>query len=263
MSAVALPADYQGLKRGHHGFPDAFKGPKKAYAFISLRLLTDSQVQQFWAAPGMTTFLMNMELVSDNAKKLKAEGMNMASVEAQSELAYQPSYQLNPNFCSIILAIVTGSVAVFRDHLHGGAQPLKYRLNSIATAVSRKIMSWLDDPLTLACIPKDYQDESDNSPGYLMWSYFYTWFTCLLDELPSAANNGKNELTPGLPVEKAVRIVLNLISTGWKTLLSHEYILKWIKCLEQSLRTKRSAWKQFSVASRAGLCALSMKLSKV
>ena len=204
-------------------------------------LLQDEQIESLWAVPGMTAYLLNLDLVFDSTLKQLKPPTPRYLAKAK-RVGFHPKYQLTADFCNLVGMILFASSCTldFRSLFKPGA----LRQTAIATVASRKIMQWLQCPKTFMCIP-NLQDRE-----MITDAKFRALLDLLLRKTPGDPDE-PSALAPGLTVEGAMRVLLYDIVSDRE--LAPEPMQELIGFLFESMKTHPHAWRAFSVDSRAEL----------
>jgi len=113
-------------------------------------MVDNPTIDFFWAIPGMTTFMFNLELLSDAMRQRKLVG----AAPTADELEFQgcdPSFQNTcPYFAITICYFLMASI--FRAD-RKKASVRTFRGGPIASFAARKMMLWYADPYTRASFP--------------------------------------------------------------------------------------------------------------
>jgi len=147
----------QSLVHGTRGYspsvPDVRMLQDALRCFVSVVEADNGTMELFWAIPGMTTYFLNLELISDAMCQRKRQGVLPTTDECDFQ-GFDPSFQVRTHFSAIIGYFMLASI--FRAHLdvrtrstyeHG------YRRIPLAVAACRKMMQWYKDPYTRVSIP--------------------------------------------------------------------------------------------------------------
>ena len=227
------------------------KEEEKAASFLyrvlmNLIVANNESIESLWAIPGMTTYLMNLELVSEVMKQRKIQGLRPTAEEFEFQ-GFEPSFQIPKLFSNIIGFLLMASA--FCDPKRE-ASPC-YRRTLLACAASRKCMQWFACPYTRVSIPSYaafyFEDDMLGDKG-LRDSQFLWILTALLRELPNDPRE-KTLLLPGLYVQD----IYNLLTED-PVLATHTpvaLLYKLVQALLHSNSTRRTAWDSFTVQSRA------------
>ena len=191
----------------------------------------------------MTNYLMNLELVSGAARRMKEESPQPNPYKLMATQGFHPEFQLNPEFGAQIASILAGSVyRAVRGKLDGPV----LRENAISIAACRKAMSFISDPWTFMCVPPVGINDC-----------FLTLFVAMVREKVQAVDpDDPTMLFPGLSYEGALRVLLHYVASdtfednGGATMTTD--LFSELVC---RAKTSPSSWNGFTVARRAALCS--------
>jgi len=213
-------------------------------------------MQLLWAIPGMTTFLLNLDLLSLSMRAKKQQRV----APTQEEIEFQgldPSFQNRPFFATTIGHILNATI--FQNNLAGNVS-FSYRNCPMAEAAARKIMQWYKDPYVRVSLPVNTpgaasgnRDRNDRTSLSLMSPRDYCFpniMTELMKHVPFQPNNESNsrnnELVPGLTVADVYDVLTQ--EPKW-----HAGIRLLSEIVQQFLPTAASvptAWRAMSIRDR-------------
>ena len=196
---------------------------------------SDRSFELFWAIPGMTTFLLNLELLSVTMRERKLAAALPSDEELRNtdDMDFSLSYRM---FTHTMFRFLEASFLVFKTDLTSC-----YRENTIAACAARKMMQLYADPYTRGSFPTD----QPQSPRV---SNFPLALAVLLDYLPDDPWDPK-ALVPGLTVHEIFQIFIT--EPGWHSDMGHIRNSVAFKLLLLSASTKLEAWDAFTVEARA------------
>ena len=209
-----------------------------AIAFQSLDSLfrkRDRSIELLWAIPGMTTFLLNLELLSVTMRERKLA----AAILSDDELRNTKGMDFSISFC-----VFTKTMCRFINACFVGIKTdfsSCYRKSAAASCAARKMMQLYADPYTRGSFPTD----QPQSPRV---SNFPLALAVLLDYLPDDPWDPK-ALVPGLTVHEIFQIFIT--EPGWHSDMGHIRNSVAFKLLLLSASTKLEAWDAFTVEARA------------
>ena len=196
---------------------------------------SDRSIELLWAIPGVTTFLLNLELLSVAMRERKLA----AAVPSDDELRNPRAVQLSRSFCiftNTICRVIEACFVVIK-----GDGEAHYRENAIAACAARKMMQLYADPYTRGSFPTD-QPETPRTRS------FQGSFSLLLECLPDDPLDSK-ALIPGLTVHEIFQIIIT--EPEWHSDMDSRRTMLVIKDLLLSASTKLEAWDAFTVEARA------------
>lgn len=157
-------------------------------------------VDLFWAMPGMTTFLLNLDLKSDTMRQRQAEKRPPTSKE-RSFFGFDPAFQLPYHFACLAVELLFGTMM---------SKSIKYRGTPVAAAATRKLMEIYKDPYTRVSMPwTDTGRLSNVSVTSPRNDMLPTIFSLLLGKAEGHVGDPQNKsnLIPGLSVVEAIGIL--------------------------------------------------------
>ena len=203
--------------------------------------VSDSSIEVLWAIPGMTTFLLNLELMSTAMRERKLAAALPSDEELRNPVANDIAVTASGCvFVKMVYRILTPSCWEL------GGVSLQLRKTAIATSAVRKMMQLYADPYTRASLPLDVDASPRNNilPGFL---------GLLLDDLPDDPLNSA-AIVPGLTAHEMFQIIVTEPfyhrCVGLSSLESLDETVTF-KRLRQSVSAKPKAWEAFSVEARA------------
>jgi hypothetical protein len=114
--------------------------------------MSDEIIENLWAIPGLTTYLLNVDITSGQIKQLKIEDpeYSPSSIHMLRTNEFHPEYQLNSEFCNVIGNILVGSSCKKVDN---NFMEVVLRQTPLAFAACRKVMALMQDPCMLVSMP--------------------------------------------------------------------------------------------------------------
>jgi MYND finger len=196
---------------------------------------SDQSIELLWAIPGVTTFLLNLELMSMTMRERKLA----AAVPSDDELRHPQAMQLSRSFCIFTNAVCRFIEACFV--VIKADQLAHYRENAIAACAARKMMQLYADPYTRGSFPlgQSVTPRLRNFPAA---------YSFLLDCLPDDPWDTK-ALVPGLTVHEVFQIIIT--EPEWYDDMGRTRAAVAFKQLLLSASTKLEAWEAFTVEARA------------
>jgi len=227
--------------------PDMFFFKQVLNIFLGQAFANDQTIELLWAIPGMTTYVLNLELISDTMRKRKKACIPPSREELQAT-GFDPSFQLPSFFASLICRFLIGSLAKNRP----SDDRSECRGTRLAAAAAGKMMQWYVDPFTRASIPSvpDAAREDFNTMDRPRDHLFPLTMDTLLIRLPADLSNDENCI-PGMTVKDFFCIITT--EPSWKHRIEEEAgKLKFCTyTLLRSISAKPMAWKAFSIEDRA------------
>ena len=198
---------------------------------------SDRTIELLWAIPGMTTFLLNLELLSVAMRERKLAAAVPSDDELRHPQAIQPSRSFFI-FTDTMCRFIESSFVAIKNAEDCVAH---YRENAIASCAARKMMQLYGDPYTRGSFPLDKSEtpRTRSFPGS---------FSLLLHRLPEDPLDSK-VLIPGLTVHAVFQIIIT--EPEWQSDKDASRNMNAIKYLLQSASAKPEAWEVFSVEARA------------
>jgi hypothetical protein len=213
---------------------------------FGMMLRSDEIIESLWAIPGLTTYLLNIDITSDQIKQSKIQDPEYSpTFHMLGADGFQREFQLNSDFCNVIGNILVGSSCKVVDYNDEEALDAALRHTPLADAACRKVMAWMQDPCMLASMPSNCDEAA--LPILL---------SCMLMDLPGDSDN-PTAIAPGLTIEGAVRAILNYIASDYYQ-LDLENLTRFTRSLSKTA-TKTIAWEAFSVLRRSKLAVLILK----
>ena len=213
---------------------------------MNLVIADNETIELLWAIPGMTTYLMNLDLISEVMRQRKIQGARPTAKEYEFQ-GFDPTFQIPKFFSNIVGFILMGSA--FKDP-NREASP-SYRQTLLARAASRKCMEWYACPYTRVSIPSyaTFYVEDDVLGKKGPRDIHFLWIlTALLRDLPNDPWD-KSSIVPGLSLQDAFTLF-----TEEPVLAQHapaSVLFNLVQALLHSQRVSRVAWESFSVPARA------------
>ena len=195
----------------------------------------DRSIELLWAIPGMTTFLLNLELLSEamRERKLAASAPSDDELRNTKGMDFSLSFSI---FYSTIFRLIEACFAVIKaDKLS------HYRENAIGACAARKMMQLYADPYTRGSFAAD----RSKSPRV---REFPLSLALLLGNLPDDPWDTK-ALVPGLTVHEVFQIIIT--EPEWYDDIGRTRATVAFKQLLLSASTKLEAWEAFTVEARA------------
>ena len=209
-----------------------------AIAFQSLDSLfrkRDRSIELLWAIPGMTTFLLNLELLSVTMRERKLA----AAILSDDELRNTKGMDFSISFC-----VFTKTMCRFINACFVGIKTdfsSCYRKSAAASCAARKMMQLYADPYTRGSFAAD----RSKSPRV---REFPLSLALLLGNLPDDPWDTK-ALVPGLTVHEVFQIIIT--EPEWYDDIGRTRATVAFKQLLLSASTKLEAWEAFTVEARA------------
>jgi hypothetical protein len=223
---------------------------KKSCLFLMFS--SDEIIESLWAVPGLTTYLLNIDITSDQIKQSKIEDPEYRpSFHMLGADEFQPDYQLNSDFCDAIGFILVGASC---NRAHDNAiEDMILRQTPLAIATCRKVMAWMQDPCMLASMPTKCFG-GDDHVGARVFA-FPMLLKGMLNDLPGDPDN-PSAIAPGLTIEGAIRAILNYVASDYYR-ADLGVLAKFTSLIETAKKT--IAWEAFSVLRRSKLAVLILK----
>lgn len=210
---------------------------------------SNEKIELLWAIPGMTTFFLNLELISEPMRRRKLNGISPTKEELDFQ-GFDPSYQNSHHFSTAIASFM--HIFIERANTTGVCNNTAYRSTGFAFAAARRLMQWYADPYTRVSIPTslgfcvpDGRIDINQSPRDFQ---FYYVLSKLLESLPDDTSDTK-ALVPGLTVQDVILILTE--EPAWRKYVGPEQIAKCTRALIDSSSTKLVPWEALTVPSRA------------
>ena len=227
-------ADYPQLGAFGSGFSAKMVSAKPAF-------------EELWAIPGMTTYLLNLELRSDVMKKRKLAGQPPTSNQLQS-IGFDRAFQV-PNFFPFLMCRFLGAVIAYSPR----RRVYRYRNTPLAAAAARRMMKWYMDPYTRASIPSAPVDEEQrdlNTFGHPRDGVMFITLKLLLDSDEGDPSSDQN-IVPGVTAKDCFSLFVT--EPAWKFKIEEERgaLEYYTMAMTNSLHERPEAWEAFSVYDRA------------
>jgi hypothetical protein len=204
---------------------------------------SDELIECLWAIPGLTTYLLNIDITSDQIKQSKMKDPEYSpTLHMLGENEFQPEYQLNSAFCNVIGNILVGASCYMVEYNDEENLDVTLRQTPLANAVCHKVIAWMQDPCMLASTPSKRE------------SLFPILLNCMLIHLPGDSNN-PSAIAPGLTIEGAVRAILNYFASTDYYEVNPDVLVRFTTCLRETAKNT-IAWEAFSVLRRSKLAVL-------
>jgi hypothetical protein len=218
---------------------------------------SDEIIESLWAIPGLTTYLLNIDITSDQIKQSKIEDPEYSpTFHMLGGDEFQPDYQLNSDFCNAIGNILVAASCKMVEY-----NDVVLRQTPLAIAACRKVMTWMQDPCMLASTPSMCHGfDRDSDQLQLREFAFPILLSSILYDLPGDPDN-PSAIAAGLTIEGAVRVILNYIASDYYQ-ENLDALAMFTKRFTTSLRKtakKKIAWEAFSVLRRSQLALLIFK----
>jgi len=218
-------------------------------ALMTLDAVSNEIINLLWAIPGMATYMLNLELISDPMRKRKSENRPPTTKELEFQ-GFDPAFQGHKHFSAVVSFFLLASILKSPDG-DGDNSDLTYRNTSCAAAAARRMMKWYADPfnrVSVQCTLKfGIPEDACRSPRDF---HFIVLLQVLLNELPDDSAD-IHALVPGLSVQDTIRIMVE--EQTWALYVSERNFVPLVRSLVLSSSTKPMAWKDFSVQARASL----------
>jgi hypothetical protein len=217
---------------------------------FSLMFSSDEIIESLWAVPGLTTYLLNIDITSDQIKQSKIEDPEYSpSFHMLGADEYQPEYQLNSDFCNAIGIILVGACCKKGPD---NPEDMVLRQTPLAIATCRKVMAWMQDPCMLASMPTNKcLGLGDDHHLRARVFAFPVLLISALNDLPGDPDN-PSAIAPGLTIEGAARAILSYVAS--------DYYQAELDILEVYDGDKRSGQKNDSLGGF--LCSSTLKTSR-
>jgi len=222
--------------------------------FVCLMNLTctnNRTIELIWAIPGMTTFLLNTELMSDAMRQRKIQRAAPTEKELKFQ-GYDPSFQ-NSCLCfadaiGFLLMASIFTVDASDATPHGKA----FRKTPLAAIAARKMMRWYVDPYTRVSFPTrpllaEEPSEQEIVRRGLRDFHFVRTLHYLMEHLPDDSFDS-TAIIPGLAIHDVIHLVAS--EPEWKTSFFNYYADYFFDLIIFAPR-KPMAWKAFSLEARA------------
>ena len=209
-------------------------------------------IELLWAVPGMATYLLNLELISDPMRKRRSENRPPTSTELEFQ-GFDPAFQVHKHFSAAVSYFLLASILKSQDGDGENDDPT-YRNTSCAAAAAQRMMKWYADPfnrVSVQCtlkfrIPRGSEDFCRSPRDF----HFCMVLEILLKELPDDSAD-IHALVPGLSVQDTFRIMVE--EPTWALYVTDSNFVPLARSLVLSSSTKTTAWKDFSVQARASV----------
>jgi hypothetical protein len=180
---------------------------------FNMMIRSEEIIENLWAVPGLTSYLLNIDITSDQIKQSKMKDPEYSpSFHMLGTDEFQPEYQLNSDFCNVIGNILVGASFKVACDYTGAVVGAGLRQTPLATAAGRKVMAWMQDPCMLASMPA-HCDGFGPDEDHLRArdTAFPKLLKGMLEDLPGDPDN-PSAIAPGLTIEGAVRAIRNHIA---------------------------------------------------
>lgn len=204
-------------------------------------------IELFWAIPGMTTYLLNLDIASGEMRRRKLEG----AVPTSEELVFQgvdPSFQNTcPYFSRTVCYFLIASM--FRTDSNSEIC-FVYRNTPVASVASRKIMQWYADPYTRASLPSSAESviRGRSRTVGVRDVLFTSTMQSLLQNPPDDPFDSA-AVVPGLTPRDVIQIMTTEVF--WIASMHKEAMNRTISDLVWTASRNPTAWQAFSVEARA------------
>lgn len=206
--------------------------------------LEDQSIEVLWAIPGITTFLLNLEITSAamRQRRLAAEVPSddeLLDSVANSLVLNGQCYYIAEMFCVFLQASFAKLKSTRQD------EEMRYRNTAGATCAARKLMKLYADPYTrasLPCVPSFSREQ------LLPFSLFF-----LIDALPDDPLDNA-ALVPGLTVHDIFQIIVT--EPCCRAMLGDTMGWKHVDAFVLTASSRPKAWEAFSAEARASIAHL-------
>jgi hypothetical protein len=230
---------------------------------LGMMLLSDEIIESFWAIPGLTTYLLNIDITSDQIKQSKMKDPEYSpTLHMLGGNKFQPEYQLNSEFCNVIGNILVGASCKEVYEPEAEMCVVLRRKTPLATAACRKVMAWMQDPCMLASMPykcnaSGYLDEGDLQGDLGARKFAFPKLLNVMMGFQPGDPDNPSAIAPGLTIEGAIKAIRNDIALDY----SREHVddLESIVINLGKTAKKKIAWEAFSVLHRSQLAVLIFK----
>jgi len=227
--------------------------------FSNLQMANHETIELIWAIPGMTTFLLNLDLISNTMRQRKLEGAAPTAEELKFQ-GYDPSFQNTcPYFVNAICYFLRSTIQKDQNR-DPSIGYVAYRNNAVAAIAARKLMQWYADPYTRASIPfisfPSTQELSLEDKCWLSPRNYH--FPSILEFLILSLINDpvdKTAVVPGLSIQDAVEIII--LEPAWRFRIQRAGEDESPTCntirklIRDASRVKPLSWESFSLTARA------------
>jgi hypothetical protein len=219
---------------------------------FSLMFSSDEIIESLWAVPGLTTYLLNIDITSDQIKQSKIEDPEYSpSFHMLGADEYQPEYQLNSDFCNAIGIILVGACCKKGPD---NPEDMVLRQTPLAIATCRKVMAWMQDPCMLASMPTNKcLGLGDDHHLRARVFAFPVLLISALNDLPGDPDN-PSAIAPGLTIEGAARAILSYVASDYYQ-AELDILARFTTGIREAAK-KTIAWEAFSVLQRSKLAVL-------
>lgn len=223
----------------------------------NLQLANNHIIERLWAIPGMATFLLNLELISNTMRQRKLEGVAPTNEELKFQ-GHDPSYQNTcPYFANAICYLLLSTIHFDQtDPSLSSTGYVVYRNTAVAAIAAQKMMQWYKDPYTRASIPTTQNPPGeDNARRGPREYHFPSALEVLMYSLPDDLPVNNTAVVPGLSIEDTIEIITSEPAWQFYNRRAGEdqnptYRIIRVMIRDVS-RVKPMAWETFSSKARA------------